>query len=94
MTRWLKPLVTLALYALVFDWTDASAIAAELGRVRLEAVGVAVLLYMVGQAVSSWKWQILLRPVGLDVPYLKVLAFYFTGMFFNLSCRPSSAAMR
>jgi len=84
MTRWLKPLVTLALYALVFYWTDASAIAGELGRVKLEPLAVGVLLYMAGQAVSSWKWLILLRPVRLDVPYLKILAFYFTGMFFNL----------
>ena len=84
MARWLKPLVTLALYALVFYWTDASAIAGELGRVRLEPVVLGVMLYMAGQAVSSWKWQILLQPVRLDVPYLKVLAFYFTGMFFNL----------
>ena len=84
MARWLKPLVTLALYALVFYWTDASAIAGELARVKLEPVVVGVLLYMAGQAVSSWKWQILLQPVRLDVPFLKVLAFYFTGMFFNL----------
>ena len=84
MSRWLKLVVTLALYALVFYWTDASAIAAELGRVQLGPVFVGVLLYMAGQAVSSWKWQILLAPVRLEVPYHKVLAFYFTGMFFNL----------
>ena len=84
MSRWLKLVVTLALYALVFYWTDASAIAAELGRAQIEPILLGVLLYMAGQAVSSWKWQILLAPVRLDVPYLKVLAFYFTGMFFNL----------
>jgi glycosyltransferase 2 family protein len=84
MARWLKPLVTLALYALVFYWTDATAIAAELGRVNLQPVVVGVLLYMAGQAISSWKWQILLQPVQLDVPYRKILGFYFTGMFFNL----------
>lgn len=84
MSRWLKPLVTLALYALVFYWTDASAIAGELGRARLEPIVIGVLLYMAGQAVSAWKWQILLHPVRLEVPYLKVLAFYFAGMFFNL----------
>jgi len=84
MSRWLKFVVTLALYALVFYWTDASAIAAELGRAQIEPILLGVLLYMAGQAVSSWKWQILLAPVRLEVPYLKVLAFYFTGMFFNL----------
>ena len=84
MSRWLKLFVTLALYALVFYWTDASAIASELGRAQVEPLVAGVLLYMVGQAVSAWKWQILLAPVRLEVPYPKVLAFYFTGMFFNL----------
>ena len=84
MSRWLKLLVTLALYALVFYWTDASAIAGELGRAQFEPIVAGVLLYMAGQAVSAWKWQILLAPVRLEVPYPKVLAFYFTGMFFNL----------
>ncbi len=84
MSRWLKPLVTIALYAVVFYWTDASAIVAQLGRARLEPLMAGVLLYMAGQVVSSWKWHILLGPVRLEVPFLKVLAFYFTGMFFNL----------
>jgi uncharacterized protein (TIRG00374 family) len=84
MARWLKLLVTLALYALVFYWTDASAIASELGRVDLRPVIAGVLLYMAGQAISSWKWHILLQPVQLEVPFLKILNFYYTGMFFNL----------
>ena len=36
MSRWLKPLGTIALYALVFYWTDASAILGQLSRARLD----------------------------------------------------------
>ncbi len=82
--RWLKPAVTLALYALIFYWTDVRALAARLAGTRWEYVVAAVLLYMAGQALSAYKWQILLQPVGLIVPYFRTLAFYFTGMFFNL----------
>lgn len=84
MSRWLKLIVTLALYALVFYWTDASAIASQLSRTRLDVVLAAVLLYAAGQAISAWRWQLLLAPVALDVPYQRMLAFYFIGMFFNL----------
>ena len=83
-TRWLKPAVTVALYALIFYWTDLRALAARLAGTRWEYVAAAVLLYMAGQALSAYKWQILLQPVGLIVPYFRTLAFYFTGMFFNL----------
>lgn len=84
MSRWLKPLVTIALYALVFYWTDAAAIARQLKSARLDLTLLAVVAYMGGQAVSAWRWKVLLAPVQLDVPYRRMLGFYFTGMFFNL----------
>jgi glycosyltransferase 2 family protein len=83
--RWIKALVTLLLYALVFYWTDVRVIVSRLTTVRLEYVAVAVLLYVGGQALSTWKWRLLLAPVGLAaVRYPRLLAFYFIGMFFNL----------
>ena len=81
--RWLKPAVTIALYVLVFYWTDAR----EIPRARNAQFGwwpSCVLLYMAGQAISALKWRILLAPVGPATPYLRLLGFYFTGMFFNL----------
>jgi len=83
-SRWLKPLVTLVLYGLIFYWTDVRAIAARLLDARLGDIAAAIVLYMAGQALSAYKWHVLLRPVGLAVPYLRTLAFYYTGMFFNL----------
>jgi hypothetical protein len=83
--RWLKPIVTLLLYALVFYWTDARALLSRLAAARLEYVAAGVLLYVAGQALSAWKWRLLLGPVGLGaVRYTRLLAFYFIGMFFNL----------
>jgi uncharacterized protein (TIRG00374 family) len=85
IARWTKPAVTLLLYALVFYWTDARALLARLGTARLEYVAGGVLLYVAGQALSAWKWHVLLGPVGLGaVRYARLLAFYFIGMFFNI----------
>ena len=84
MSRWLKPLGTIALYALVFYWTDASAILGQLSRARLDLAIAGVLLYAAGQSISAWRWKILLGPVQLQASYPRLLSFYFTGMFFNL----------
>jgi uncharacterized protein (TIRG00374 family) len=84
MSRWLKPLGTLALYALVFYWTDAAAIARELAGTRLDLMALAIGIYIAGQAISTWRWKVLLEPIRLRVGYLRLLGFYFTGMFFNL----------
>jgi uncharacterized protein (TIRG00374 family) len=81
---WLKPLVTVALYVLVFWWTDTSILLERLRTARLELVAAGVVLYAAGQALSAYKWYLLLRPVRLAVAYLRVLAFYYIGMFFNL----------
>jgi uncharacterized protein (TIRG00374 family) len=82
---WVKPVVTLALYVLVFSWTDVGTLARRLATVRLEYVAAGIALYVAGQAMSAWKWQLLLAPVALDaVRYVRLLAFYFIGMFFNL----------
>ena len=82
--RWLKPTVTIALYVLVFYWIDAREISSTLKTAQFGIAGACVLLYMAGQAISTLKWRILQGPVGLSTPYLRLLGFYFTGMFFNL----------
>lgn len=82
--RWVKPAGTLALYGVVFYWTDAGAIIARLGDVRLDFVAAAVALYAGGQLLSAWRWQLLLGPVRLSVRFARLAAFYFIGMFFNL----------
>jgi glycosyltransferase 2 family protein len=82
--RWLKPAGTIVLYVLVFYWTDARAILGRLRTVELTPLVAGIAIYAAGQALSTFKWRMLLGPAGLVVSYARLLGFYFTGMFFNL----------
>lgn len=84
LRRWLKPAVTLALYGLVFYWTDAGTVLGRLRGAALGPVAAGIALYVAGQALSAYRWRILLRPVSLTTSYGRLLGFYFVGMFFNL----------
>jgi hypothetical protein len=80
----LKVVVTFGLYAAVFYKVDRSAMWTKLGSAQLEWVALGVLCYAAGQWTSAWRWWILLPPVRLAVPFLRMVAFYFVGMFFNM----------
>lgn len=80
----LKPLVAVGLYAIILYKIDVGALAARLLTTRLEYFAAAVALYILGQFGSSYRWYLLLRPVGLIVPYRRLVGFYFIGMFFNI----------
>jgi len=79
-----KVAITAALYAAVFYTIDLAKIWARLQTARLEWVALGVAAYAGGQWLSAWRWWLLLRPVNLAVPYLRMVAFYFIGMFFNI----------
>ncbi|MCX6550144.1 MAG: lysylphosphatidylglycerol synthase transmembrane domain-containing protein [Acidobacteria bacterium] len=79
----LKVAVTLGLYVLVFYKIDFHDFWARLQTARVGWVALGVLAYAAGQWLSAWRWWVLLRPVQLTVPYLRMVAFYFIGMFFN-----------
>jgi hypothetical protein len=51
---------------------------------RWPPIALAVLLYCVGQLLCAYRWKLLMSPVKLDLPYRRVAAFYYLGMFFNL----------
>ena len=68
----------------MFYTIDVGKIWARLQTARLEWVALGALVYAGGQWLSAWRWWLLLRPVSLDVPYLRMVAFYFIGMFFNI----------
>jgi hypothetical protein len=80
----IKVAITAALYVAVFYTTDLAKIWARLQTVHPAWVALGVLAYAGGQWLSAWRWWLLLRPVQLGVPYLRMVAFYFIGMFFNI----------
>jgi len=58
--------------------------AGVLGRADAEDVVVVIAVYLVGQALTAWRWCLIARRVGFDQPLSDFLRFYFIGMFFNL----------
>jgi uncharacterized protein (TIRG00374 family) len=80
----IKIAVTTVLYVAVFYTIDVGKIWTRLQTAHLEWVALGVAAYAGGQWLSAWRWWLLLRPVSLAVPYLRMVAFYFIGMFFNI----------
>ncbi|MEI6669510.1 MAG: lysylphosphatidylglycerol synthase transmembrane domain-containing protein [Acidobacteriota bacterium] len=83
-STFLKVGITVALYALVAYKVDLGTIAARLRTVQIGWVLLGVVVYIAGQWLSAYKWWLLLRPVKLVVPYIRIVGFYFIGMFFNI----------
>lgn len=44
----------------------------------------ATLLYVAGQMLSAYRWQLLTALIGMRGPFVDFLSFYFVGMFTNL----------
>lgn len=43
-----------------------------------------ILIYILGQVVSSYKWKFLAEGMGFQNKFREYINYYFTGMFFNL----------
>lgn len=83
--RYLKPIVTLALYAFIFTyWVDIADLSARLRATRLQYVLLAVAIYGLGQVISAYKWYRLLEPLRLVISFARIVSLYFIGMFFNI----------
>jgi len=85
MSTLIKVAMTLALYVAIFCYKiDIHDVWMRLRTAEFGWVALAVVVYVAGQWLSACKWWLLLRPVKLVVPYLRVVGFYFVGMFFNI----------
>lgn len=45
---------------------------------------ICLLLYLAGQAISAYKWNIISEAIGFKNKYIDYVQYYFIGMFFNL----------
>jgi uncharacterized protein (TIRG00374 family) len=80
----LKVAVSLGILAYIFfRVVDISQLWAELKTANPLYFIAAILVYFVVQCLSAWRWHVLLKPQGVDVPFSRVLAYYFLGMYFN-----------
>ena len=80
----LKLVVSLGILAYIFlRVVDIGKLWAELRTANPLFFAAAVLAYFMVQGLSAWRWHVLLKPQGIDVPFRRVLAYYFLGMYFN-----------
>jgi len=56
---------------------------ANLKDADLSYLAVAVALYFLVQTASALRWYLLLKPLGIEIGFPKILSLYFLGMYFN-----------
>jgi uncharacterized membrane protein YbhN (UPF0104 family) len=85
VARWGLPIATsLGIVTYILVDVNREDLWRALTHVQLSWVVLAVVLFVVGQAISALKWALIGRSVGLPGRYLEYGRFYFVGMFFNL----------
>ena len=79
----LKIAVSLGLYAYIFTKVDVGHLWEILKDASISYFVAGVLIYFGVQAISACRWYLLLKPLGIESSYLKLLSYYMLGMFFN-----------
>jgi len=78
-----KIAVSLGILALILRKVDFNQLWDQLRAAHPSFVIASVCLYLSVQALSAYRWYMLLRPIGVKTPYSKILSFYLLGMYFN-----------
>jgi uncharacterized membrane protein YbhN (UPF0104 family) len=79
-----KLLVSAALLGYLLTRLDSERFVQTLASANFLYIALALLVYLVTQAVSAMRWTVLSRPLGIRTPYRELAVYYFIGMFFNL----------
>ena len=74
----------LALLALILWLYGANRIVQSISREQPRFFAATIGLYLAGQVMSAYRWQLLARLNGLGGRWGEYLAYYFIGMFTNL----------
>ncbi len=79
----LRLAVTIALLALVLSRVDREELSLAGSEVRVLLLFAAYALNLVMVFLNTYRWQILVRPLGASVGLLRLTSYYFVCMFFN-----------
>lgn len=63
---------------------DGAALVEALAKVKVAGVVAAVVVYLVGQLMTAYRWRIISERVGFSESFSGICRYYFIGMFFNL----------
>ncbi|WP_114576539.1 lysylphosphatidylglycerol synthase transmembrane domain-containing protein [Saliphagus sp. LR7] len=75
--------VSLVLLGAVVATVGVETVLEGLAELRPTALGAALGLAVLNVAISAYKWGLLLRIKGIDLPFRTLLAYYYVGQFFN-----------
>ncbi len=78
-----KLLVSVSLIYLLISRAEVGKIWQSMANANMLLIGLSFLLHGVGYFSSSYRWQILLRAQGFDVPVMYLVRSYAVAMFFN-----------
>src|SRR5258707_169174 len=56
---------------------------ANLREVSVSYLVAAVAVYLLVQSLSAYRWYLILKPLGIETGFPKILALYYLGMYFN-----------
>ena len=83
MNKFIKLAISLALLVFLFNWLETGVVLESLKLLSLPTLFLLIVGYALGQIVSTYKWQLILRHTKIIKDFLRVLTAYFTGMFIN-----------
>lgn len=78
-----KLAISVALFAWLFQRVRWEQVRVMLEQARLEWLLGAFLLLVASNVLGTYQWNRLLRAVGIDLPFWKVVAYYHVGLFWN-----------
>ena len=79
----IEVVVSIALLTFLFSRVDMAALWDGARRASVVWLAVALGLYFINVVASAWRWQLLLRAQGVQVPSRTLLSSYLVAGFFN-----------
>jgi uncharacterized protein (TIRG00374 family) len=79
----LQLVVTTALFTVLMRTLDLAALGALFMRLPASFYLLSLVVVLAGQIAYAWRWNLLLRAVGVSVPFAAVLRQYFVAIFVN-----------
>jgi uncharacterized protein (TIRG00374 family) len=76
-------IVSVGLLAFLFSRVDMTALWAAARRASIVWLAIALGLYFINVLTSAWRWQLLLRAQGVQLPTRTLLSSYLVAGFFN-----------
>ncbi len=80
----LKIALSLGVLAFIFYTADVSDTLQHLSSANLWFIPLGVLIYLISQGVSSYRWQFLAQPLGFNLSLREFFDYYMIGMYLNL----------